>query len=221
MEDNSVINQTPKEREGGYFTFILGFLSVLILLGALGGVAYYYFVLKKDLRENEAKSSNYGTKEIQTLVEQIQVKNNQIKAKDDQIKLLTQENAKLKNGAKGMIGRLNYIIKPNAQMIAECYSAKLGQWQIPAKCQQMAQKNLSELLNSNKKVVALEVIGVVDERQYTGRNPELKQEGLASFRAKEVIRQMRQLFPNVVFFTGASEQKNQKRGFAIRAYYVQ
>ena len=207
-------NQNTKESGGGYWTSLLGFLSVLILLGTLGGVAYYYFVLKKDLKASEVEASAYGAKEIQNLM-------NQIKDKNEQIKILSQENALLKQKAKGVLERLHYVIKPKPQMIVECYSAKLGQWKMPLNCQQMGYKNLSALLNSEKKVVALEVIGIIDEKQYAGRSPELKQEGLASFRAKEVIRQMNPLFPNVVFFTGPSQQKNQKRGFAIRAYYVQ
>lgn len=212
--ENTTQNPIPRKRKKGFLAFLLGFLSILILVGVLGGVAYYYLVLKKDNQPKEEVLQPKETKEITHLLDQIKIKNGQIK-------VLQEENKLLKGQVKDITQRLSYVIKPKNQMIVECYSAKIGNWTIPQSCKNTAQANLTNLLQNDQKIVALEVIGVVDEKLYRGRNSELKQEGLASFRAKTIIQQMQKVFPNIVFFEGLSQQKKNKRGFMIRAYYVQ
>lgn len=215
-------NLTGKKKSGGVLTFFLGFLSVLILFGALGGVAYYYFVVKNDNNpfslEETKKPAQVSSTEHQELNQLIE----QIKDQKGQIQALKEENASLKSqNQESITERLSYVIKPKSKFVAECYNANLGQWKIPATCARELKANLSKLLQSDKRILVLEVIGIVDERQYGGRSPELKQEGLASFRAKAVMMQLQRDFPNVLIFKGLSAQEKMKRGFSVRAYYAQ
>lgn len=223
MEEVNI--QQPKEKKGGVATFLLGFLSVLILLGALGGVGYYYFMKhKKSSKEVivpiQEKPIAQNTKteptsqEIDELIKQIGIKNSQIK-------VLQEENAVLKKQANSVVQKLNYVIKPKNKLVVECYSAPKGRWNIPQECAKILIVNIQNLLKEDKKIVALEVSGVVDDQQYSGFSPELKQEGLASFRARNVIEYLRKTLPNITTFEGLSVQKADKRGYFIRAYYVQ
>lgn len=214
-------NLTGKKKSGGVLTFFLGFLSVLILFGALGGVAYYYFVIKNDknpfsLEEGKSSTaSSYANKEVDQLIDQIKDQKGQIEA-------LKEENTLLKTQSQSSIAeRLSYVIKPKSEFVVECYNANLGQWKIPSSCAQQLKVNLASLLKSDKQILVLEVTGIVDEKQYSGRSPELKQEGLASFRAKAVMMQLHKDFPNVLIFKGLSTQEKNKRGFFVRAYYAQ
>lgn len=209
------------KKSGGVITFFLGFLSIVILFGTLGGVAYYYFIIKNDknlFSLEEVKRSPLPiveNKGIDKLVKQIKSQSNQIQA-------LQEENALLKaQSQESITERLSYMIKPKSEFVAECYSANLGEWRIPATCVRELKANLSKLLQGDKRILVLEVIGIVDEKQYSGRSPELKQEGLASFRAKTVMMQLQQDFPNVLTFKGLSAQEKMKRGFSVRAYYAQ
>lgn len=215
-----VDNNLTKKKSGGVLTFFLGFLSVLILFGALGGVAYYYFVFKGEqnsltLEEANTEALMLNEQELSELVEQVKNQRGQIQA-------LQEENATLKaQGQKGIAERLSYIIKPKSQFVVECYNAELGKWKIPANCAMQLKNNVAQLLKSDKRILALEIIGVVDEKQYKGRSPELKQEGLASFRASAVMMKLNKDFPNVLTFKGLSVQEQMKRGFFVRAYYAQ
>ena len=217
----SVNIQQPKEKKGGVATFLLGFLSVLILAGALGGVGYYYLIKHKSTptgtaltQEPLAQSNEPSSKEIDELIKQIGIKNSQIK-------VLQEENAVLKKQASSVVEKLNYVIKPQNKLVVECYNAQKGRWNIPQECAKVLIVNIQKLLKENKKIVALEVSGVVDNQQYSGFSPELKQEGLASFRARNVIEYLRKSLPSITTFEGLSVQKPDKRGYFIRAYYVQ
>lgn len=214
--------QQPKEKKGGIATFLLGFLSVLILTGALGGVGYYYFIEYKKSSKDMISSTQTiaqnitepSSKEIDELIKQIGIKNSQIK-------VLQEENAILKKQASNVVQKLNYVIKPKNKLVVECYNALNGRWNIPQECAKVLVSNIQNLLKEDKKIVALEVSGVVDEAQYSGFSPELKQEGLASFRARNVIEYLRKTLPSITTFEGLSVQKPNKRGFFIRAYYIQ
>lgn len=219
--DSMNISQ-PKEKKGGVATFLLGFLSVLILLGALGGVGYYYFMKHKQTTKELLASKEVAlqvkseptSQEIDELIKQIGIKNSQIKVLQD-------ENAILKKQASSMTQKLSYVIKPQNKLVVECYNAQKGRWNIPQECAKVLVVNIQNLLKENKKIVALEVSGVVDNQQYSGFSPELKQEGLASFRARNVIEYLRKSLPNITTFEGLSVQKPDKRGYFIRAYYIQ
>lgn len=245
--DNINIQQ-PKEKKGGIATFLLGFFSVLILVGALGGVGYYYFIKQKKIPSQESvkpvakedvkitqkkmeskemeisqpspkvsKSESISeptSKEIDELIKQIGIKNNQIK-------ILQEENANLKKQTNNIVQKLNYVIKPKNKLVVECYSAPNGKWNIPQECAKTLISNVQAILKEDKKIVALEVSGVVDEQKYRGLSPELKQEGLASFRAKSVIEYLKKSLPTITTFEGLSIQQKGKRGYFIRAYYVE
>lgn len=217
--DNTVTNLQQKQPKKGIATFLLGFLSVMILLGALGGVGYYYLIKSKGV-EHIVQSANLGisdepnTREIDELIRQIGIKNSKIK-------VLTEENTALKKQASSMAQRLNYVIKPKAKVVVECYKSRTGKWQLPQECAKTLISNVQAILKEDKKIVALEVSGVVDEQKYRGLSPELKQEGLASFRAKSVIEYLRKTLPTITTFEGLSLQKKGKRGYFIRAYYVE
>lgn len=229
MEEVNI--QQPKEKKGGVATFLLGFLSVLILLGALGGVGYYYFMkhkkatkeplvqtqeqpITKVAKTELSSKAEPSSKEIDELIKQIGIKNSQIK-------VLQEENANLKKQANSVVQKLNYVIKPKNKLVVECYNTPKGRWNIPQECAKVLIVNIQNLLKEDKKIVALEVSGVVDDQQYSGFSPELKQEGLASFRARNVIEYLRKSLPNITTFEGLSVQKPNKRGYFIRAYYVQ
>ena len=76
-------------------------------------------------------------------------------------------------------------------------------------------------LEKDKKVVAFEIQGIVDNNPYKGLSPELKQEGLASFRAWNAIREINKKIPNATAFEGPSLQLKDKRGYRIKAYFVE
>ncbi len=217
--DNTMTSPQPKQQKKGIATFLLGFLSVMILLGALGGVGYYYLIKSKGSQHvvmppKSNISNDASAKEIDELIRQIGVKNNQIK-------VLTAENTALKKQASSMSQKLSYIIKPKAKVVVECYKSKTGKWQFPQECAKTLISNVQAILKEDKKIVALEVSGVVDEQKYKGLSPELKQEGLASFRAKSVIEYLRKTLPTITTFEGLSIQQKGKRGYFIRAYYVE
>lgn len=111
------------------------------------------------------------------------------------------------------------MIKPQETLVSECSVLPVGKWSLNQKCQQTLAENLKRTLE-DKRVVAIEVSGVVDTRPYGGSSPELKQEGLASFRAKEAILFVQKNAPNIAVFEGLSQQIPNKRGFVVKAYYV-
>lgn len=216
--ENTMTNPQPKKKKD-IATFLLGFLSVLILLGALGGVTYYYLIASKGFQsplqtQKNDPSNHANAKEIDSLMKQIGAKNNQIK-------ILTEENTALKKQISSMPQKLSYIIKPKAKIVVECYKSGTGKWQIPQECSKTLIENLQSILQEDKKIIAFEVSGVVDEQKYKGLSPELKQEGLASFRAKSVIEYLRKSLPTIATFEGLSIQEKGKRGYFIRAYYVE
>lgn len=213
--ENTSSSQISKKKSGGVLTLILGLLSVAILVGTLCGGAYYYFVLKPNEKYKDLGMEEIGNiKDADTLIAQIKIKNGQIK-------VLKDENALLRKQATSVVQKLQYVIKPKQEIVAECYDSKIGKYDLPKTCMQNLIKNLSKLVQSDKRIVALEVSGVVDELPYAGLSPHLKQEGLASFRAKGVIEYLRKNLSNVTVFEGLSVQKDGKRGFFIRAYYVE
>ncbi|MDY3113548.1 MAG: hypothetical protein SOW25_04385, partial [Helicobacter sp.] len=117
--------------------------------------------------------------------------------------------------------KLRYSIKPKKQIVAECYSMQIGSWDIPKSCLLAIATKVNAELENDKKVVAFEIQGVVDTNPYRGLSPELKQEGLASFRAWSAIREINAKLPNAIAFEGPSLQLENKRGYKIKAYFVE
>ncbi len=119
------------------------------------------------------------------------------------------------------ITKLRYSIKPKQKIIAECFSMEIGRWEIPQSCILSLVTKVGKELQEDKRVVAFEVQGIVDTNPYRGLSAELKQEGLASFRAWRAIRSINAKIPNATIFEGPSLQLANKRGYSIKAYFVE
>ena len=118
------------------------------------------------------------------------------------------------------INNLSYSIKPLDSTVSTCYLMRNGKWMLPKACESEMIESIRNLISSNNEIVALEISGVVDNNPYAGPSAELKQEGLASFRAREAITSITRNFSEIAVFEGLSMQKPNKRGFEVKAYYV-
>lgn len=119
------------------------------------------------------------------------------------------------------VSQLQYTIKPLNKNITNCHTMRNGKWVMPESCGKDIVESVQNLIDANKELIALEVIGIVDNNPYAGPSAELKQEGLASFRAREAIRLITRNFSSIAVFEGLSVQAPNKRGFEIKAYYLQ
>lgn len=119
------------------------------------------------------------------------------------------------------VSQLKYIIKPLDKKVATCQSMRNGKWDIPKTCRDDMLREINALIATNKELIALEISGIVDSNPYAGPSAELKQEGLASFRAREAIGIVSRAYSNVAVFEGLSIQEQNKRGFEVKAYYLQ
>ena len=122
--------------------------------------------------------------------------------------------------AKSTIASLKYTIKPNNADIYECVNMRNGRWIMPKKCEEDILNAVQRLIDANNELIAIEVSGIVDGNPYSGPSAELKQEGLASFRAREGIISIMRGYSNVAAFEGPSQQVRGKRGFQVKAYYL-
>lgn len=139
----------------------------------------------------------------------------------DGLSLSVKEMQNTRNVESNTTARLRYTIKPKRQIITECFSMNIGAWEIPQSCLLSIATKVDKELQADKRVVAFEVQGIVDTNPYRGLSPELKQEGLASFRAWNAIRAINDKIPNAVVFEGPSLQLENKRGYSIKAYFVE
>lgn len=119
------------------------------------------------------------------------------------------------------IASLKYTIKPNNADIYLCDNMRIGKWRMPKKCDDEIIIAVQRLIDANNELIAIEVSGIVDGNPYSGPSAELKQEGLASFRAREGIIAIMRAYSNVAAFEGPSQQARGKRGFQVKAYYLQ
>lgn len=122
--------------------------------------------------------------------------------------------------AKSTVASLKYTIKPNNADIYECVNMRNGRWIMPKKCEEDILNAVQRLIDANNELIAIEVSGIVDGNPYSGPSAELKQEGLASFRAREGIISIMRGYSNVAAFEGPSQQVRGKRGFQVKAYYL-
>lgn len=134
---------------------------------------------------------------------------------------LSETMEQIKKDKKAITNNLGYSIKPKEAVITSCYSMQNGKWKIPQSCLLSIATKVNAELQNDKRVVAFEIQGIVDNKPYAGRSPELKQEGLASFRAWEAIKEIEKKLPNVTAFEGPSLQLPNKRGYTIKAYFVE
>ncbi|MGX2982598.1 hypothetical protein [Helicobacter sp. 23-1045] len=122
---------------------------------------------------------------------------------------------------KTSIASLKYSIKPNDVDIFACVNFRNGGWTMPKSCKGEVISAVQRLIDNNAELIAIEVSGIVDNNPYAGPSAELKQEGLASFRAREGIITIMNAFSNVAAFEGPSMQLSNQRGFQVKAYYLQ
>ena len=129
-------------------------------------------------------------------------------------------NSMMNTMEKNTINNLSYSIKPLDSTVSTCYLMRNGKWMLPKACESEMIESIRNLISANNEIVALEISGVVDNNPYAGPSAELKQEGLASFRAREAITSITRNFSEIAVFEGLSLQKPNKRGFEVKAYYV-
>lgn len=194
--------------------YLLGF--AFVLLAILGGI-YYYMVAFSNISLEEA-SKNIESK---LLEQDAMTKQSQLDAKDSQIERLKAQSQSLQKEQESLPMKLRYSIKPKDKIVAHCKSMKLGRWGMPQDCLNELNSGITDMVKEDNKIVAFEIAGIVDNLPYAGLSPELKQEGLASFRAKEAIQIVAKQMPSVAVFEGLSQQRAEQRGFVVRAFYVE
>ncbi|MBD5165684.1 MAG: hypothetical protein HDT10_07715 [Helicobacter sp.] len=225
----------------------LAYLFLLIVLIALIFGGGYYFLTQpsgeallnkvqgllgfqtKPAREVVESQTNFASEfakdeEIKRLQEALYQKEKELATLSQSVDGLTlsvKEMQNARNAQADTMARLRYTIKPKKQIIAECFSMNIGSWEIPQSCLLSIATKVDKELQSDKRVVAFEVQGIVDTNPYRGLSPELKQEGLASFRAWNAIRAINAKIPNATVFEGPSLQQENKRGYSIKAYFVE
>lgn len=126
----------------------------------------------------------------------------------------------VRNSQTSTAAKLRYTIKAKKQFVSECYVMERGQWNHPSNCALGIVANAKKVLQEDKDIVVFEVQGIVDTRPYKGLSPELKQKGLASFRAQEAIKALQEKVPTVIAFEGPSAQEDNHRGYKVKAYVL-
>ena len=194
--------------------YIIGF--AILLLMSLGGV--YYYMVEFSTHSLEEVTQNIESK----LLEQDNIaKQSQLDSANSQIKLLKAQKESLQKQQDNAPMKLRYSIKPKDKIVAHCVNMKVGRYTMPKNCSESLKSGINEIIKQDNTIVAFEISGIVDTRPYAGRSPELKQEGLASFRAKEAIMIATHQMPSVAAFEGLSQQRANQRGFVVRAFYVE
>ena len=156
-------------------------IFVLLLLVALGGV-YYYIAADSDI-----SLEDISEKIESNLLQQEKIEKSELDSKDTQIQRLKAQTKALKKEQESTPVKLRYSIKPKDKIVARCVNMKIGRWGMPKNCTEELTSGIVAMARADNKIVAFEISGVVDNLPYAGLSPELKQEGLASFRAREAI----------------------------------
>lgn len=220
--------------------FALGF--VVIVIAVLVVVTYFFYngdsnnyddnidfaipeVVQEpqnDTQISQEVETTYPTAEVNQAdnvniaVDNANITNDQMVTSEPSLKAIAQnvENAPA-------ISQLKYAIKPLDKNITSCNTMRNGRWNVPDSCRDDLLSAIKTLVSANSDIIAIEVSGIVDSSPYSGPSAELKQEGLASFRAREAIGIITREFSNVAVFEGLSIQAPNKRGFEVKAYYLQ
>lgn len=228
-------------------TIILGILLIIVVI--LAGVAYFFFYSKdvsyddldfaaddtpalqvqQDTQPNQLPSSPPSIETISAPSSQNLIDNTNLESATSPIEATSPivaqnpiaDNPLSSNTSANTINQLKYTIKPIDKNISVCDTMLNGKWITPQICNKTLVDSVENLINTNKELIAIEVSGIVDNNPYAGPSSELKQEGLASFRAREAIRIITKRFSNVAVFEGLSIQTPNKRGFQVKAYYLQ
>lgn len=217
-------------------TLVFGIVLILVLILAL--ITYLFFWTDRSMYENAdlppieitENTTTIETQEdsapIASNAENLQIEqtlpNQTLPDTKDTQSIASSNTATLPQVAEeNTITQLKYAIKPIDKNIASCASMPNGRWNMPKSCENDIMLSIQNLIDTNKELIALEVSGIVDNNPYSGPSAELKQEGLASFRAREAIMIISRAFSNVAVFEGLSIQAPNKRGFEVKAYYLQ
>lgn len=221
MEQNNEIfeDNTPQNSNNKVVIGVFIFLTFAII-GAT--VAYYFNVQKSVEKELAAKGEIPEEKKInqelaRVYEERISSLMKKVEDQQNEIKRLSQ----MLGDSKNVTQSVTKIQKPKSIIVAECTDMSVGKWQITEKCKQDLLAGIENTLKNTKDILAWEVVPIVDERPYKGSSPELKQEGLASFRTKDA----RELLDNIdkedsLIFKGLTLKIDQKRGFKLKAYHL-
>ncbi|RDU57371.1 hypothetical protein [Helicobacter sp. MIT 99-5507] len=235
----SAIEAMKDAMQGNSKKTIFAFGVVIIVIAILVAVTYFFYYTDSNNYDNNIDAVipevvQESQQETQNNTQANQVESTAPIAETNQI---NNENAannqanssnepSLKTIAQNIetppaISQLKYAIKPLDKNIASCNTMKNGKWDMPSACKDDVLNAIKVLINTNSEIIALEVSGIVDNSPYSGPSAELKQEGLASFRAREAIGVITRGFSNVAVFEGLSIQAPNKRGFEVKAYYLQ
>ena len=218
-----------KKEKSNFLPILLIVILVIVLL--FGGIFYALMqpfgkeflgkIQNKMGMEVTQDTKEVNLSEVKRLQDALQKKEQELIKLSKSVGGLSETMEQIKKDKKAITNNLGYSIKPKEAVITSCYSMQNGKWKIPQSCLLSIATKVNAELQNDKRVVAFEIQGIVDNKPYAGLSPELKQEGLASFRAWEAIREIEKKLPNVTAFEGPSLQLPNKRGYTIKAYFVE
>lgn len=204
---------------------VLGLIIVMVVILAL--VTYLFFYNDSQAYNNDDIDA-ISIPQVQTTQEPQITESQTIEVAESQgtqganvEQILPDSAMEVETASAPSISSLKYTIKPNDMDIFSCVNMRNGKWAMPNQCSSEIVNAVQRLIDNNAELIALEVSGIVDNNPYAGPSAELKQEGLASFRAREAIITIMRNFSNVAAFEGPSMQMPNKRGFQVKAYYLQ
>lgn len=172
--------------------FLILLLMVVFILGV---IVYYLYTQNRECSNSDLANENRVLKERIAKLE----------ARDPEvvIKEVFKEEG---------ITQIRELKKPKKELVFTCYSFETGSFKSDGRC-----KELSKALKNRYDL--FEVRGVVDEQPYAGPSAELKQEGLASYRAREGAKMVEQKAGNdTIILQGFGVQERAKRGFEVYGY---
>lgn len=178
---------------------------ILFLLLFLSGVVIYYLY---------TQNKNQNVSQIEEQRDALAKKVEQLERSQKSSSYASSQKSKLdKEIEEEPVMVVKDIKKPKKIHLFSCLEFGIGAYKADARCENIAK--------SAKKMGydLYEIRGVVDTNPYAGLSPELKQEGLAGYRAKEGARLIEKDLPKEsILFQGFSTQKTQKRGFEVYGY---
>ena len=142
--------------------FLYSVLFLLIVLIALGGL---YFYLKYGDGEEIGSEATILNRDVSS---KEQIDRAELDSKDEQIRQLKAQAEALKNDLNSVPNKIKYTIKPKDKIVSECYDVPMASWSIPKHCRENLARNIKEFLDNDKKIVAFEVVGIVDNTSYSG-----------------------------------------------------
>ena len=237
----SIIDAIKDSMQGNSKKTIFAFGAVVIVIVALVAITYFFyntnassenldFTAQTEIPNTNETSENIADSEpsLSAIAQNIDSQEAQNPPAQESQEAQnppaqdSQDSQNLPNiDSSSTITQLKYIIKPLDKNIASCNTMRNGRWSMPNACKDEVLSAIKTLISTNSEIIAIEVSGVVDSSPYSGPSAELKQEGLASFRAREAIGVITRGFSNIAVFEGLSIQAPNKRGFEVKAYYLQ